>query len=106
MTRDEFIATLKPEMQLVARAYLPILSRWAIDSGWDTIRQVIYARKSQMWYQSIRTRMTPTERDADDKRAKELVRTMAIRKAELIARERNLLQQIVTLLISALLADL
>jgi len=106
MTTDEFITTLKPELQGTAEAYLPIISRWALDSGWETIRTTLYARKSPLWYQSVRKRMTAAERDADDKRARELVHRLAIQKAELIARERGLLQQIVTLLITALLRQL
>ena len=106
MTISEFIGTLKPELQNVAQAYLPILVRWAADEGWDAVRQNLYAKKIPSWYRAIRKRMTDTERDADDKRALMLVKTLAIHKTALIAKERNLLQQIVMLLITALLAKL
>lgn len=107
MNTEEFIATLKPGLHETARMYLPILSRWAADAGWDAVRSSLYARlEPSSWYRAVRKRMTSAERAADDKRAKELVHGLAIRKAELIARERNLLQQVVTLLIPALLAHL
>jgi hypothetical protein len=107
MNTEEFIATLKPDLQPIAQAYIPILSRWAADAGWDSIRSSLYARlEPSSWYRAVRKRMTPTERDADDKRAKEAVRLLSLRKSELIARERNLLQQVVTLLIPFLLAHL
>jgi hypothetical protein len=106
MKIEEFIDSLKPELQNVAQAYLPILTRWAADAGWDAVRENLYAKKVPSWYRAIRKRMTAAERNADDKRALMLVKTLALHKADLIAKERNLLQQIVTLLISVLLAKL
>jgi hypothetical protein len=106
MTIDEFIASLKLELQNVAQVYLPILTRWAADEGWNVVRQNLYAKKVTSWYRAIRKHMTDAERDADDKRALSIVKMLAIHKADLIDKERDLLQQIVTLLITALLAKL
>jgi len=106
MTIEEFILTLKPGLQDSARAYLPIVARWAADVGWDAVRKSLYAGSVPSWYKTIRKRMTDAERDADDKRARLLVANLAALKAEVIARERSLLQEIVMLLISALLAKL
>jgi hypothetical protein len=82
------------------------LSRWVADAGWEAVRQALYVKPVPSWYKAIRRRMTDDERDADDKRARAVVYQMAIHKAALIARERSLLQSVMTMLISALLAKL
>jgi len=106
MTVDEILHDLSPQAKMLGNTYLPILSRWIADAGWEAVRKALYVQSQQNWYRAIRKRMTPAERDADDTRAKATVRQMAVSKAQAIAQERSLLQSMVTLIISALLAKI
>lgn len=106
MTIKEIIKELSPQAQSLALTYVPVLSRWVADAGWEAVRRALYVKSVPAWYKAIRKRMTDDERDADDKRAKNVVAELAAHKATQIARERDLLQSIVTMLISALLAEL
>ena len=106
MTIEEILKDLSPRAQIGARIYLPILSRWIADAGWDTVREALYVQSAPAWYKAVRKRMTDAERDADDKRALAAVNALAIRKSEQIVCEQELLQSIVTTLISVLLAKL
>lgn len=106
MTIKEIIKELSPQAQALVLTYVPVLSRWVADAGWEAVRKALYVQEQQGWYRAIRRRMTVDERTADDERAKALVKSMAAQKAQMIATERSLLQSIVTMLITALLAKI
>lgn len=103
-TIEEFIAGLPPGRQELAGLYLPVLTRWVGEAGWDMVRKTLYVSSQLSWYKALRKRMTPTERMTDDRRAYEWVKAMGGQKAERVRKERAAVQLILTQLLSALLA--
>ena len=106
MTIDEFISELPVTSQDVASLYLPVLTRWVNEAGWDIVRSALYAQSQLSWYKAVRKRMTTSERLADDKRAREWVKALGKSKAERVRTERSVIQAVITQLLTLLLAQL
>lgn len=106
MTLEEFIASLPASQRDLARLYLPVLTRWTTEAGWDTVRKALYVQSQITWYRAVRKRMTTKERLADDERARLWVKAMARSKTERVLRERVFMQAIVAQLLVALVKNL
>lgn len=86
------------------KSWIPILKRWAKKDGVAVVGQWLYAYpyKDTSWYRRLLRHMTLTEARKETKRRKAALRQYGIRNAERIVWEREMLQALVTKMITAL----
>ena len=108
MTAEEFINEHLEDQsaRALAGVYLPVISRWAADEGWEVIRKWLYTFGDISWNREILHKMTVPERRAEDARRLAVVKHLSIDNARRIIQERALLQQIFTSLFTALMGNL
>ena len=88
--------------------WIPILKRWAKKEGIEVVGRWLYnyQYKDASWYRQLLRHMTVPERRREDKHRKLILHEMCITNAERIVREREMLQQLVTKLITLAFASL
>jgi len=106
---DEFVEGIGNEsVRALVKLYMPAISRWVADAGWDAVRKWLYAYNGNDddWYIAILKRMTVGEKRAEDKRRLAAVRAMGTDQYRRIEQERMFLRTLVDSLITNLVGKL
>ena len=108
MTIEEFIAEKikDPKTRELAELHIPAIRRRVLAWGWDVVRKWLYAYQGadDQWYSDLLAAMTVDERRAEDARRLAAVKQMGSDSAMRIHRERILLQNLFTTLLTVLLS--
>jgi len=108
MTIEEFITEeiTDENAKALASLYLPVITRWTAVEGWDIVRKWLYIFNDTTWQITINSKMTVSERRADDDRRLAALKQFAGSNARRIREERALLQKLLMGLFTALLSKL
>jgi len=105
----EFVEGIQNEAVLaLVWLYIPVLSRWVADAGWDTVRKWLYAYEDNdnQWYIDLLNRMTVEEHREEDERRLAAVKALGADKHMRIEKERMFLRELVNTLITKLISRL